>query len=152
MRHQIKKVKFKGGYDATRMLVKKLAYNFLTRGKIETTLVRAKVLKSKIESLVEKMKEENQKNKEFFINYFGKRNLTPLFFKVIGPVFKEVKGGYVRVIKLGKRDSDGADIARVEWTKPVVYENLENKKTKKKEIKKEVKEKVKKKVKTKESK
>jgi LSU ribosomal protein L17P len=63
------------------------------------------------------MKEENQKNKEFFINYFGKRNLTPLFFKVIGPVFKEVKGGYVRVIKLGKRDSDGADIARVEWTK-----------------------------------
>jgi large subunit ribosomal protein L17 len=146
MYHRVKKIKFKGGYDATRMLIKKLSYNFLTKGKIETTLVRAKALKPKIESLVEKMKEENEKNKKFFINYFGKRNLTPLFFKVIGPIFKEVKGGYVRIIKLGKRDSDGADIAKVEWTKPVVYENLENKKTKKKEIKKEIKEKVKKEV------
>jgi large subunit ribosomal protein L17 len=146
MYHRVKKIKFKGGYDATRMLIKKISYNFLTKGKIETTLVRAKALKPKIESLVEKMKEENEKNKKFFINYFGKRNLTPLFFKVIGPIFKEVKGGYVRIIKLGKRDSDGADIAKVEWTKPVVYENLENKKTKKKEIKKEIKEKVKKEV------
>jgi len=144
MYHRVKKIKFKAGYDATRMLIKKLLYNFLIRGKIKTTFVRAKVLKSKIESLVEKMKEENEKNKRFFINYFGKRNLNPLFFKVIGSVFKEVKGGYVRIIKLGKRDSDGADIAQVEWTKPVVYENLENKKTKKKAINKEIKEKVKK--------
>jgi len=146
MYHRVKKIKFKGGYDATRMFIKKLLYNFLIRGKIKTTLVKAKVLKSKIESLVEKMKEENDKNKKFFNKYFGKKNLNALFFKVIGPVFKELKGGYVRVIKLGKRDSDGADIAKVEWTRPVVYENLENKKNKEKKIKKEVKEKTKKQV------
>jgi len=144
MRHRVKKIKFKGGYDATRALLKKLAYNFLTRGKIKTTLAKAKVLKSAIEKLVEKMKEENEKNKAFFLSYFGqKRKLLPLFFKVIGPVFKEVKGGYVRIIKLGQRDSDGASQALVEWTKPVVYENLEDRKTREKE-KKDVKEKVKK--------
>jgi len=144
MRHRVKKIKFKGGYDATRALVKKLAYNFLTRGKIKTTLKKAKVLKSTLEKLVEKMKEENEKNKMFFLSYFGqKRKLLPLFFKVIGPVFKEIKGGYVRIVKLGQRDSDGANQALVEWTKPVVYENFENKKKKKNKTK-EIKEKVKK--------
>ncbi len=69
MRHRVKNIKFKGGYDATRALVKKLAYNFLTRGKIKTTLKKAKVLKSTLEKLVEKMKEENEKNKMFFLSY-----------------------------------------------------------------------------------
>jgi len=147
MYHRVKKIKFKGGYDATRMLVKKLVYNFLTRGKIETTLKRAKVLKSKIEALVEKMKEDNEKNRNFFINYFGKKKLIPIFFKVIGPVFKEIKGGYVKIVKVGKRDSDGADMAKVEWTKPIVYEDLKDKKTKKSEVKKIKKEVINKKVK-----
>ena len=137
MRHRLKKIKFKGGYDATRALVKKLAYNFLTRGKIKTTLKRAKVVKKTIEKLVEKMKEENDKNKAFFLSYFGqKRKLLPLFFKVIGPVFKEIKGGYVRVIKLLQRESDGASQALVEWSKPVVYESLKDEKKSRKEKRK----------------
>jgi len=140
MRHRVKKIKFKGGYDATRALLKKLSYNFLIKGKIKTTLAKAKVLKSKIEKLVEKMKEENDKNKNFFISYFGgKKQLLPLFFKIIGPVFKDVRGGYVRVVKIGKRDSDGAEEALVEWTKPVVYEDFKNKKKEKKEVKEKVK-------------
>jgi len=130
MRHRVKKIKFKNGYDANRALVKKLVYNFLTRGKIKTTLAKAKVLKSKVEWLVEKMKEENEKNKSFFIKYFGRKKLFYLFFKVIGPVFKDIVGGYVRIVKLGKRDSDGAEMAKVEWTKPVVYPQKNNRKNK----------------------
>jgi len=130
MRHRVKKIKFKGGYDATRMLIKKLSYNFFTRGKITTTLTKAKILKSRIEKLVGKMKEENEKNKNFFINYFGKKKLLPLFFKVIGPVFRDISGGYVRIIKIGRRDSDGAEMAKLEWTKPVVYPQKEVKKKK----------------------
>jgi len=129
MHHRIKKVKFKGGYDANKMLIKKLAFNFLMTGQIKTTLIKAKVLKSKIERLVEKMKEENEKNKYFFLRYFGKKKILPLLFKIVGPVFKEVKGGYVRIIKIGQRDSDGAPMAKVEWTKPVVY-SQKGKKTK----------------------
>ena len=134
MRHRVKKIKFKGGYDATRMLIKKLAYNFLTRGKIETTLSKAKMLKSQIERLVEKMKKKNEKNRQFFIKYFGKRHLLSLFFKTIGPVFANVNGGYVRIVNLGKRDSDGADIAKLEWTKPVVYQKKDDNKKAKKEV------------------
>jgi len=135
MRHRVKKIKFKGGYDATRALIKKLTYNFLIRGKIKTTLAKAKILKSAIEKLVEKMKGENEKNKKFFLSYFGgKRKLLPLFFNVIGPVFKETAGGYVRIIKLGQRDSDGAEEALIEWVKPVVYPKEEKKK---KKVKKE---------------
>jgi len=136
MRHRVKKIKFKGGYDATRSLIKKLAYNFLTRGKIKTTLAKAKALKSTIEKLVEKMKEDNEKNRNFFLSYFGgKRKLLPLFFNLIGPVFKDIQGGYVRILKLGQRDSDGAQEALVEWTKPIVYPKEEKKK--KEKVKKE---------------
>ena len=38
----------------------------------------------------------------------------------ISPVIEKINGGYVRIIKLGKRNSDGAEVGRIEWTNPIV--------------------------------
>ena len=41
-------------------------------------------------------------------------------YKDIGPTIAKINGGYIRVIKLGQRESDGAETARIEWVYPII--------------------------------
>ena len=52
-------------------------------------------------------------------------------FKEVGPVIKDKIGGYVRIVKLGARDSDSAQIAQCEWVYPIVLPNKPGKDAKK---------------------
>lgn len=120
MRHRVKKIRFKGGKDATDMLVRKLAKNFLYRGKIQTTFKKAKVLKTVVEKLMQKTKNKTEANKNYLLRYLSDNQLIDLLFENVGPSLKDKVGGYVRVIKLGVRSTDGAAIAKLEWVYPVV--------------------------------
>ncbi len=120
MRHRIKKTKFKWGQDANKMLLRKLLINFFTRGKVETTLPKAKVLKSLIEKMANKAKEKTESNKNYLLKNIGRPEMVRMLFDQVGPVLKEKTGGYVRIIRLGQRISDGAEMARIEWVYPVV--------------------------------
>lgn len=124
MRHGVKKTKFSSGKDANKMLLRKLVSNFLGNGFLKTTNVKAKVLKSELESLVTKMKVRKESNKNVLISYLNDKKLVEECFKTIGPALTSINGGYVRVIKLGQRDSDGTNMARVEWAYPVVKEDI----------------------------
>ncbi len=122
MRHNIKKTKFGVGQDAGKMLLRKLAIQFLTGGKVETTEKRIKILKSHIEKIVEKTKEQSEANKNFLLKTLGSVKMLRILFNDIGPVAKKRTGGYVRLIKLPRRISDGSFIARLEWVDPIVIE------------------------------
>ncbi len=123
MRHRVKKIRFGGGRDANRMLVRKLLVNFFTRGKLETTLSRAKAIRPTVERIVEKSKEKTEANKNCLLKTLDQKKVVNILFDQIGPVFKDKHGGYVRVVKLGQRSSDGGERARIEWTQPVVLES-----------------------------
>ncbi len=133
MRHQIKKIKFKGGYDANRMLLRKLAKNFLNNGYLVTTIKKAKILKSHLDKLITKTKEKKEANKNYLLKYLGDIRLVKKLFDLIGPQLKDLSSGYVTIIKQKHRDNDGSLMKKIFWSKPVIY-NLE-----KKEVKKEVK-------------
>lgn len=120
MRHRVKKIKFKGGYDANRMLIKKLLINFFTHGRIETTLKKAKSMKPVIERTVEKIKIKSEANKNYLLRQLRRPELIKTAFEDIGPVLSKVKGGYVRLTRLGKRDSDNVEMVRIEWAYPIV--------------------------------
>ena len=122
MRHRIKKIKFKQGKDANTMMLRKLTVNFIRHGKITTTLHRVKVLKSQIERLVEKMKVESEANKNQLLSAVGDTRLLRRMFKDIGQPLKDKVGGYVRIVRLGSRQSDSAEIASLQWAYPVVFE------------------------------
>lgn len=128
MRHRIKKIKFKKGRDASKMLLRKLLVNFLTKGKIVTTLKKAKVLKSAVERLVEKSKKFSEANKNCLLKILGDCHLVQEQFKTVGTVLKDKIGGYVRVLKLDQRASDGALMAKLEWVYPVILEEKSKKK------------------------
>jgi len=132
MRHGYKKIRFKSGKDAFQMLLRTLTINFLAHGKMETTHKRAKVLKTYIEKLAEKSKEKTEANKNFLLKAFGNNKKTIDFlFNQVGPVVKDKVGGYVRIVKLQQRLSDGSLVCRLEWVYPVVIASEKKEKVKK---------------------
>ncbi len=134
MRHGVKKIKFKLGVDAKQMMLRKLVLNFLTRGKMTTTIAKGKILKSYLDKTLVKTSEKTEANKNFLMKKLANRKLVDMLFKTIGPVLKGKTGGFTRLIRLGARESDGVQTVRLEWVYPVV---LETAKSKKKVVKKE---------------
>jgi len=120
MRHRVKKIKFKSGKNANSMLMKKLAINFLEKGKIITTKAKAKALISYLEKLLTKAKKESEANRNVMLKRFGNRPIVYRLFKEIGPVLNTKNSGFLKLINLGQRMSDGSERAKVEWTVPVV--------------------------------
>lgn len=120
MRHGVKKIKFSNGVDSNRALVRKLAVNFFLNGKLSTTLPKAKAIKPIIERLIEKMKIKTESNSNYLMQKLNNKEVIEMAYKDISPVVAKINGGYVRVVKLGKRESDGAEKARIEWVYPII--------------------------------
>lgn len=120
MRHGVKKIKFSNGVDANQALVRKLAVNFFLNGKLSTTLSKAKAIKPVIERLVEKMKIKTESNLNYLKKKLDSKRVIEMAYKDISPVVAKINGGYIRIIKLGQRESDGAETARIEWVYPII--------------------------------
>lgn len=122
MRHRVKKMRFGIGQDANAAILRKLVSNFFLRGKITTTEKRAKALKQHIDILVGKMKEKTEANKNILLKYIGKPEFVDILFTQIGESAAKATGGHVRIQKLLYRQADGASMARIVWTHPVIIE------------------------------
>jgi len=120
MRHGVKKIKFSNGIDANLALTRKLAVNFFLKGKLSTTLSKAKAMKPVIERLIEKMKVKTESNLNYLKQKLDSKEVIEMAYKDISPTIAKINGGYVRVIKLGQRESDGAETARIEWVYPII--------------------------------
>lgn len=130
MRHSVKKIKFKYGRDSHRMLVRKLVRNFLLHGTITTTEKKVKVLKSVIERMAHKSKEQTQAHKNYLLQHLGDEKIVNFLFEQVGPVIKKISGGYVTYEKLQERASDGALTVKMRWAYPVVMKDKKKEQTK----------------------
>lgn len=113
MRKRKKGRKFHRKRDQRRALLKSLARELLLRERIKTTEAKAKELRSFVEKFIERGKEKNLVNIRYLRRFFAK-DVVKKLFEEIGPRYKERKGGYTRILKLGKRKSDGAKMAIIE--------------------------------------
>lgn len=130
MRHRVKKIKFKGGRDATRMLVRQLLKSFIVEGKMTSSPTKIAVLRSQIEILVHKAKNNTEADRNYILKSLSDKKTITILQKNIAPNFKDRVGGYVRMTKLSKRSLDGKPLARLEWVTPVIIEEKkEEKKT-----------------------
>ncbi len=117
MKHRVKKIKFRKGRDANKMLVKKLIINFVKKGKIKTTIKKGKVLRSVVDRLINLAKENK---KHLVLKYINNKKITEFLINKVAPVFSERKTGFTSVKKIGKRLSDGSEMVILSWVKPVV--------------------------------
>jgi len=113
MRKRKKGRKLSRKRDQRRALMKSLARELILRERIKTTLAKAKELRSFVEKFIERAKEKNLNNVRYIMRFFDKET-TKKLFEEIGPKYKDRKGGYTRILKLGQRKSDGAEMAIIE--------------------------------------
>jgi len=92
-----------------------MACSLIEHKRINTTVAKAKALKQFIEPLVTKSKEDTTHNRRTVFAYLrDKDGVTELFREVAAKV-GDRPGGYTRIIKLGNRLGDNADMAMIEF-------------------------------------
>ena len=111
MRH-LKKAKIGKGRDHARKLMRALAASAIVHEKIQTTEARAKITRSVVEKLITKGKKDDLHNKRQIFAALP-MNAARKVIEVLGPRFKERKGGYTRIVRLG-RFKDGMPKVQLE--------------------------------------
>lgn len=102
--------------DQRKALLKSLARSLFLKEKMKTTEAKAKELSIFAQKLISRAKINNLHSKRLLARYFPSEIVKKLL-EEIGPRYKERGGGYVRIIKLGPRKSDGARMAIIELIK-----------------------------------
>jgi large subunit ribosomal protein L17 len=116
MRHFKKGRKFGRVRKQRRAMLKGLASSFIIAGKMRTTLAKAKELQPAVEKIISKAKENSVSSRRYASSMLNSRALKSLFSDV-APLFKERRGGYTRIMRLGRRASDAAEMAIIELVK-----------------------------------
>ena len=96
-----------------RALLKSLARALFLKGKMKTTQAKAKEVSRFAEKCITRSKKGDLASRRILTRYFSK-DLVKKLIDEIGPKYKERKGGYTRIIKIGSRKSDGAKMAVIE--------------------------------------
>ena len=95
-------------------LMRSLAKSLIERGAIETTEAKAKELRPFAERLVTLARRGDLHARRLAGRKIKDREALTKLFAEIGPRFAARPGGYTRILKLGHRPGDGADVARIE--------------------------------------
>lgn len=119
MRKQVYGRKFKRDRNERKALFAGLISAMILKGRINTTEEKAKAIRGELEKLVTKAKKQK---KELL-----QKNLKPFevdkMINDISHTFKDRNGGYTRIIKTGRRLSDNASMAIIEWSEEIQIKN-----------------------------
>ena len=97
----------------TAMLRAMVTY-LLENGRIETTVTRAKEVRSMAEKYITLAKDNNLNAKRQAMAFITKEDVVAKLFNEIAPKYKDVNGGYCRIVKTGPRRGDAAEMAIIE--------------------------------------
>ena len=104
-----------GRPTASRMAMLRAMVTFLLEnGKIETTVTRAKEVRSLAEKMITLAKEPTLHNKRQVFAFVTKESVCQKLFDEIAPKYADRNGGYTRIIKTGARRGDAAEMAIIE--------------------------------------
>ena len=96
------------------LMLRNLARSLFEHERLKTTESKAKLLRPYAERLITKAKHGSIHDRRQVLSVIGDRNVVHKLFADIGPRFSERNGGYTRVLKLGTRPGDGAEMALIE--------------------------------------
>ncbi len=96
-------------------MYKSLVTALISHGHIKTTQAKAKSLAPVIDKLITLAKRDNLNARRELLGHVGETAVKKLMSEVV-KVNADRKGGYTRIIRLGQRQSDGAEMAIIELT------------------------------------
>ena len=86
----------------------------LENGKIETTVTRAKEVRSMAEKMITIAKDDTLHAKRRVLAFVTKGDVTKKLFDEIAPKYKDRNGGYTRIVRIGPRRGDASEMAIIE--------------------------------------
>ena len=100
--------------DQRKAMLRNLVTSFLRTGRIETTVTRAKETQRMAEKMITLAKRGDLHARRQVLAYVFDETVVKNLFEEIGPKYADRNGGYTRVLKMGPRRGDGAEIALLE--------------------------------------
>jgi large subunit ribosomal protein L17 len=120
MRHQKNTRKLGRTSQHRDAMLANIVASLILHKRVKTTLAKAKAARPLAEKLVTLGKGGTLHDRRLAVAKIGQKEAVAALFKTIAPGFKDRKGGYTRIIKLGPRQSDSAPVAFLEWVDYVV--------------------------------
>lgn len=114
MKHRIKGRILGRKSASRRALLKGLAVNFFTTGRIHTTEAKAKALRPEVEKMITVAKADTLLARRQLLQKLNNRTVVDRLLKEIAPRYKERNGGYTRFVHAGQRKGDGAETVIIE--------------------------------------
>ena len=115
MRHHSSNRKFGREINQRDALLRSLSRNLINEGRITTTLAKAKSLRPFVEKMVTKAKTGTLASRRLIVSRLRGENETKELFDTIAKKYKDRKGGYIRIVKLPRRELDAAPMAMIEF-------------------------------------
>ncbi len=112
MRHLKRGRKFGREKKVRRSLIRSLLNNFIKAEKITTTKAKAKEIQPLVEKLITRAKKDTVSNRRLVARTLAPIQVKKLFGE-IAPRYAEKKGGYTRIIKLGRRKIGDAGLMAI---------------------------------------
>jgi len=115
MRHQKKTVKLGRTAEHRKALLANQVCSLIQHERIKTTLAKAKAVRPLAEKMVTLGKNGSFHARRTALAVLRQKDAVRLLFEDIAPRATNRNGGYTRIIKLGARKSDSAEVAFIEW-------------------------------------
>jgi large subunit ribosomal protein L17 len=114
MRHNAKGRQLSRTSTHRRAMLNNMAASLFAHGGVTTTQAKAKELRPFAEKLITLARRGDLHSRRLVERKIKDRKITHKLFTEIGPRFAARPGGYTRILKLGHRVGDGADVAKIE--------------------------------------
>ena len=114
-------------------MMRNMVTSLIEHERIETTDTRAKEIRRLADRMVTLGKRGDLHSLRLSLKTVRTKTAAKKLFDELGPRFKEKQGGYTRIVKIGRRHGDNADMAILEWSLPQASADTSKKKPAKKE-------------------
>ena len=115
MRHQRVMKKFGRSTEHRKMLMRSLVTNLINAESIKTTLPKAKEARKDADKIVTIAKKGDLAARRLAASRLTEPKVVKKLFEKIAPAMKDRQGGYTRIIKLGTRKGDAAEMCILQW-------------------------------------
>lgn len=114
MRHLVKGKKLGRTASHRKATLQSLSAALIKNHRIVTTLAKAKALRPFVEPVITRAKEDTSHNRRKVFTKLNDKKATSLLFDEVAVKAKNRPGGYTRIVKMGTRQGDGAEMAVIE--------------------------------------
>lgn len=125
MRHKVFGRKLGRTKDQRKLLFRNLVEELILRGRIKTTIAKAKAVKPLIDKLVTKAKRKTLADRREVLRVLPKEAALS-FFDTIVPQLQNRTSGFSRIIHLGERKGDNAEMVVLEWAEQISMEDKQS--------------------------